>query len=105
MSDLMREQHAEALMLGLPCPFDCGRCAPPEPDVVATSLLTLDCGHTCEHDEYADDTEHAPLVASVRFCYWCDVRSHVVRVVAWIDAAELAASVWSVRLREGSVGG
>ena len=27
MSDLMREQHAEALMLGLPCPFDCGRAS------------------------------------------------------------------------------
>lgn len=28
MSHIMREIHAEAMLLGLPCPYDCATCDP-----------------------------------------------------------------------------
>lgn len=68
MSDLMREQHAEAVMLGGPesCPFDCAACEA----AMSEHNHPTACGHpvTC-HDSHCfdDDRGITPLLG----CHKC----------------------------------
>lgn len=96
IADAAAQYHAQ----GLPCPWDCARCQPPEPDQYGEMVFSLTCGHETLsglYDEEGDGRHNNKEI----YCWTCHEVRPVTKTVVllrtpWVFPVErpTPASSW-----------